>query len=158
MLRTGSAGYGDHGYIKMQRGVGKQGLCCINCMPQYAISIRGPPPTPTPPPPPRMSCNVSSTEACIDTSGFRDLIVPGMRLAGRDSDRLSLESCGAMCSWNWTHWTGTEWAGEPTNETVASIREPHERVASVEPHAVANGVALEAWLDTVVAGSYKILP
>ena len=37
----------------------------------------------------------------------------------------------------------------PTNETVASIREPHERVASDEPHVVADGVALETWLDTL---------
>ena len=40
-----SASYGDHGYIKMQRGAqGSAGLCCINCMPQYAVSAKGPPP------------------------------------------------------------------------------------------------------------------
>ena len=44
----------------------------------------------------------------------------------------------------------TPGADYPTNETVASIREPHDRVASDEPHAVVDGVALEAWLDTVV--------
>ncbi len=47
----------------------------------------------------------------------------------------------------------TPGADYPTNETVAAIREPHERVASDEPHAVVDGVALEAWLDTLCSRS-----
>lgn len=118
-------GYGDHGYIRMQRDVGKAGLCCINCMPQYAVSIKGPPPTPAPPPPPRMHCNVSKTapRQCFNTSGLHGLILPKMRLAGRDSDRMSLESCAAACSFVWTNYTaGNKWIGRYTNETVAAVQ------------------------------------
>jgi hypothetical protein len=45
-----------------------------------------------------------------------------MRLAGRDSDRLSLESCAAECSFVWTNWTGKEWVGRYTNATLAGIQ------------------------------------
>ena len=108
----------------MQRGVGKAGLCCINCMPQYAVSIKGPPPTPAPPPPPRLHCNVSKTlpMQCFNTSGLHGLILPKMRLAGHDSDRVSLESCAATCSFVWTNYTGHEWAGNYTNDTLGGVQ------------------------------------
>jgi hypothetical protein len=102
-----SAGYGDHGYIKMQRGVGSAGLCCINCMPQYAVSIRGPAPAPpVPPVPPSPRCNVSSvsTRGCFNVSrGAGGALLP--HVGGRDSDRASLEACATACGWDW-RWSG----------------------------------------------------
>lgn len=106
----------------MQRGVGREGLCCINCMPQYAVSERGPPPVPVPPPPPLLACNISTTipQACFNTSGLSRTVLPNMALAGRDSDRLSLKGCASECSFAW-NWTGSRWAGYFTNATIAGV-------------------------------------
>merc|ERR1712032_475569 len=59
-------GYGQQGYIWMERGVGSQGICCINCQPQYVVAITGPPPAPAPPPPPPSVCVVDNVIGCYN--------------------------------------------------------------------------------------------
>ena len=117
--------YGDGGYIKMQRGLQHPyGLCCINCMPQYAVGIRGPPPTPAPPPaPPAPLCNATPATAqrCFNVSGLNVttslLPNPGGRAAWTDTQ--SWQTCATSCAWefqfegNWSvplnNWTGPGW-------------------------------------------------
>ena len=92
-LSAGGHGYGDGGYIKMQRGLQHPyGLCCINCQPQYATAITGPPPTPAPPPPPPAPlCNATSKvpQRCFNVSGLNVstqlLPNPGGRAAWADT-------------------------------------------------------------------------
>ena len=154
-------GYGDHGYIRMQRGVGSAGLCCINCMPQYAIGRKGPAPAPpVPPAPASPRCNVSNAgRACFNVTGLREPLLP--RLGGRDSDRLSLESCGTACGWSW-HWDGSwvaanmSWAGPGwtrtrTNATVAAV----EQASTATKHKAATDRCLCGTVADLVAPAAK---
>eukprot|EP01047_Picozoa_sp_COSAG01_P004808 COSAG01_NODE_160_length_23692_cov_9.703599_14_plen_196_part_00 len=134
MKNSWSASYGDHGYIKMQRGVqGSAGLCCINCMPQYAVSDKGPPPAPPiPPRPPSPRCNVSTAapSRCFNVSGLKSGLLP--HVGGRDSDRASLEGCASECGWSWTwsarwnaanfSWVGAGWQRRRSQWSVAGLR------------------------------------
>ena len=104
------AGYGERGYIRMQRGVGgSRGLCCINCMPQYAISIKGPPPVPPPPPAPPAICSVvAGSQGCYNDTATATLLP--RNAGGEYHDRLTLENCGGEC-----------WDGGKSNDSIAGI-------------------------------------
>jgi len=83
-------GYGDHGYILMQRGVGKTGICCINCQPQYVVAEKGPAPPPAPPPP---RCSVDGVLGCYNGTGAH--LFPNQER--QLHDHVSQENCAAAC-------------------------------------------------------------
>lgn len=87
------AGYGQQGYILMERGVGRQGICCINCQPQYVVAIKGPPPAPAPPPPPPAICVVDSMLGCYNDTEKWVLSKRQPQL----HDHVSQEDCAEAC-------------------------------------------------------------
>ena len=90
-------GYGDGGYLLMERGVGgSAGLCCIACQPQYIIATRGPAPPPAPPPVPPARCSAAATGqiGCFNITQHASLLPVE---EGEFHDRLTLENCASQC-------------------------------------------------------------